>query len=472
MRIALPSSLTASAAAVLLVGLTACASLPNQQARLNAETPVIPQAWLYASSQTADTKKDATPLWWTQVGDSALNNLVQTALSQNLTLAIAAKRVDQARIRLAQTESNAWPKAQGQVGASAQQPLSGGAVKRSTSASVSVSWELDLWQRLAAQNQVAQWEAVATEADKQAVAQSLVASVVRSYWQWAYAQQRVDVAQANLVSARQTLQLLDTQYRAGAVSGLARAQAQQVVSSQEASVAQWQASLVEARETLALLMGQATQGVQLPASATLPKAFPAAMTPDLPASVLACRPDVYAAQARLQQAWSQEEATARQWYPALSLTGSVSGSATTLSDVLSNPLGSLSSALTLPFLYWRDLARQDALAQADAEIARLSFHDTVFKALSEVDKNLALQKQLQQQWQAQRDRLDAAQKIARMTGVRYEAGAEPLRVLLDAQQTLRQSELDAAQASLNTWTQWADTMLALGQGACPTTTQP
>lgn len=458
----------------MLVGLTACASLPNQHSRLDAETPVMPAAWLYAkyaNNAAAGATEGVSPLWWTQVGDPTLTHLVQTALSQNLTLAIAAKRVDQARIRLAQTQSNAWPKAQGQVGASAQQALSGGAVKRSTSASVSVSWELDLWQRLAAQNQVAQWQAVATEADKQAVAQSLVASVVRSYWQWAYAQQRVDVAQANLVSARQTLQLLEAQYRAGAVSGLARAQAQQVVSSQEASVAQWQAALVEARETLALLMGQAPQGVPLPAQGTLPAAAPATFAPGLPASVLACRPDVYAAQARLQQAWSQEEATARQWYPALSLTGSISGSATTLADVLSDPLGALSSALTLPFLQWRELARQDALAQADADIARMTFHDTVFKALSEVDKNLALQKQLQQQWQAQRDRLDAAKKIAHMTHVRYDAGAEPLRVLLDAQQTLRQSELDAAQASLNMWTQWVDTMLALGQGACQTATQ-
>lgn len=467
-------SLTAICYVVVVFGLTACASLPNQQGRLDEAQSVIPKAWLYEPSQTATHAATQTgigaeptsPMWWTQVGDAALSDLVQKALAQNISLAIAVKRVEQARTRLAQAEANAWPQAQGQVGASAQKNLSGGAVNRSTSASASVSWEIDLWQRLAAQNQVAQWEAVATEADRQGVAQSLVASVVRGYWQWAYATERVAVAKANLQNARQTLDLLEAQYKAGAISGLARTQGQQVVSSQMVSLSQAQATLLDARETLALLMGQAPQSVTLPSAVALPLTAPPALKAGLPASVLACRPDVYAAQARLQKAWSQEEATARQWYPALSLTGAVSGSATTVSDVLRDPLGSLSAALTLPFLQWRELARQDTLSQADAEIARLNFHDTLFKALSEADKNMTTQTYLQDQWQAQRALLASAINVERMTRVRYQAGAEPLRVLLDAQNTLRQSELDAAQANVNMWTQWTDTMLSLGAGTC------
>jgi len=295
---------------------------------------------------------------------------------------------------------------------------------------------------------------------------SLAASVVRQYWQWGYAQQRVQVAQQNLVLARQTARLIELQYQAGAISGLARAQAQQSLAAQEASLAQWRASQEESRQTLALLLGQAPQAVALPDRGVLPVGLPPAFTPGLPASVLACRPDVRASQARLQEAWSQASATARQWYPALTLTGSVSGSSVALSDVLKDPLGAVSSTLTMPFLQWQERARQVDIADADADIARLNFQQTLFTALSEVDKNLVLQEQLKAQLNAQQRRLNEALTVERLTKARFDAGAEPLRVWLDAQQDARQSELDHAQVALQAWTQWANAMLALGQGAC------
>ncbi|MGC8200785.1 hypothetical protein, partial [Salmonella enterica] len=63
-------------------------------------------------------------------------------------------------------------------------------------------------------------------------------------------------------------------------------------------------------------------------------------------------------------------------------------------------------------------------------------------------------------------RLNEALTVERLTKARFDAGAEPLRVWLDAQQDARQSELDQAQVALQAWTQWANAMLALGQGAC------
>jgi NodT family efflux transporter outer membrane factor (OMF) lipoprotein len=461
------SRINGVATAALLCLLSACNTLPDRQTELDTAKQVIPAAWTNAlPAADAALSQVGTTDWWTAVNDPYLQQLVQQALAQNLSLTVAARRVDQARRQADQTASEQWPQAQGQVGSTSSKPLDGGVTTRRASASVSVSWELDLWQRLAAQTQAADWNAQALEQDHQALRLSLAASVVRQYWQWGYAQQRVQVAQQNLVLARQTARLIELQYQAGAISGLSRAQAQQSLAAQEASLAQWRASQEESRQTLALLLGQAPQAVALPDKGVLPVGLPPAFTPDLPASVLACRPDVRASQARLQQAWSQATAAARQWYPALTLTGSVSGSSVALSDVLKDPLGAVSSTLTMPFLQWRERARQVDIADADADIARLNFQQTLFTALSEVDKNLVLQEQLKVQLNAQQRRLNEALTVERLTKARFDAGAEPLRVWLDAQQDARQSELDHAQVALQAWTQWANAMLALGQGAC------
>lgn len=470
---ALALKMNSLATAALLCLLSACSALPDRQADLEEAKQVIPAAWTHAdtvagsdASQAGSARVAGATDWWTAVNDPDLNQLVQQALSQNVSLAVAAKRLDQARLQADQTASAQWPQAQGQVGSASSKPLEGGATTRRASASVSVSWELDLWQRLAAQTQAAEWNTQALAQDHQALRLSLVASVVRQYWQWGYAQQRVRVAEQNLQLARQTARLIELQYQAGAISGLAKAQTQQSLATQEASLAQWRASQEESRQALALLLGQAPQAVALPAKGVLPTGLPPDFTPGLPASVLACRPDVRASQARLQQTWSQASATARQWYPALTLTGSVSGSSVALSDVLKDPLGAVSSTLTLPFLQWRERARQVDIANADADISRLNFHQTLFTALSEVDKNLVLQVQLKDQLNAQQRRLSEALTVERLTKARFDAGAEPLRVWLDAQQDARQSELDHAQVALQAWTQWANAMLALGQGGC------
>jgi NodT family efflux transporter outer membrane factor (OMF) lipoprotein len=452
------------------VSLSACSTLPDRTPELQAAQAGVPAHWTNGSngsSQVSQSTSVATSSWWVAAGDATLNGLVQQALDQNISLAVAAQRVYQAQRRLAQAQTQQGPQAQGQASVSATQALQSDApVTRRATASVGVSWEIDVWQRLAAQANAADAALVAAAQDQESVRQSLVAMVVRQYWQWAFAGQRVMVAEQNLAVAQQTSDLMQAKYRAGAVSGLAKAQTLQALATQEASLAQWRSALEEARQTLALLLGQAPQAVRLPTKSALPNGLPPVITPGLPATVLACRPDVRAAQARLQQTWSLEDAATRQWYPAITLTGSVSGSSTALTDVLKDPLGAVSAAITLPFLQWRERQQQIDLASSDANVALLNFQSTMYQALSDVDKALVLQVQLKKQLAAQQSRFAQSQTIERLTRARYQAGADTLQMWLDAQQSLRQSELDAAQAGLNAWTQWANAMVALGDGGC------
>ena len=209
-----------------VVAMSGCASVATtpSTARLT-----VPQAWQQSSTPPGDDVAVVSgALWWTALGDAELNSLIDQALARNNDLAQAAVRVRRAQLVAGQAASDQLPEVSVRGNASTSEPLSSGARStRSYGATASVSWELDLWGRLAANQQAAELEAQATQADRDAAALSLSATVARLYWQLGYLNQRVVVSEQSIDYARETLRLVRAQYEAGAASGLEMAQATQ-----------------------------------------------------------------------------------------------------------------------------------------------------------------------------------------------------------------------------------------------------
>ncbi|WP_422192612.1 efflux transporter outer membrane subunit [Aquabacterium sp.] len=462
-------TLAASAVLACLL-LTACAT---QTAGLNAPqagNAQVPGQFQYAAAPAGTARAVALDeAWWKGFNDPVLSDLIDRALARNTDLAVAALRVRQAQLQLQQSESDRLPRFSGNVNANASRRVGESQpTTRSASASVGASWELDLWGRLSAQRDAAQWEAAATEEDRRAVALSLVGTTATLYWQLAYLEQQVDTAEQSLAYARKTLDLVLAQRQAGSVSGLEEAQARQSVLAQEASLSQLVQQRVVVRQSLALLLDEPSQN----ADAVLPKPqWPATpwpeLSPGLPAEVLSRRPDLRAAEARLRGSFANVDVTRASYYPTFTLNGSVGGSSQSLSNVLANPVGTLGAALALPFLNWGTMQRNVAISQAQADAAVLDFRKTLYQALADVDTALSAQTQLQRQAQSQNDRLVQARKVEQLTELRYRSGADPLKIWLDAQESRRQAELAAAQVRYNQLDNWVALVQALGGGTMP-----
>ncbi len=403
--------------------------------------------------------------WWTRFDDPALNALIDRALARNPDLAVAALRVRQAQLRAGLADSARLPSVSGRVGTDASRRVDqSAATNRSASASLSASWELDLWGRLAAQSDAAGFELQATEDDRRAVGLALVGTTAQLYWQLAYLEQRVAAGEQSLDYARRTLELVAAQHRSGRVSGLEEAQARQAVSAQQAAQSQLLQQRVEARLALALLLDEPTQTAQLPPTPVLPVGELPSVPVGVPAEVLSRRPDLRGAEARLKASFVNVDVTRTSYYPSLSLTGSLGSSSDSLSRVLSNPVGALGAALSLPFLQWRDMQRNVAISQADADAAVITFRQTLYQALSDVDQALSANTQAQVQVAAQDDRLVQARTVERLTELRYRGGAEPLKAWLDAQESRRQAEVSSAQARYEQLGQWITLVQSLGGG--------
>jgi len=354
-------------------------------------------------------------------------------LAKNNDLAAAALRVQQAQTQAKLTRLDQFPSLSGGLGAS-----TGGGTRYS--ANLSVSYEADLWGRLGAATRAADWEAQATEQDRQAARLALIGSAAELYWRIGYAHQQIATARQSLDYARTVQRLVDVQHAAGSVSGVEVAEADQSVKSQEASLSDLEQSLIEDRAALTVLLGGEAwpQGDE-------PQALPDLPLPEaragVPAELLSRRPDLRAAELRLREQLADVDIARTAFYPGLSLTGSGGASSSDLGSLFSHPTGTLAAALSLPFLDYPRLKLSEKATKQSYDIAALNFKTTLLQALADTDNALSSRTQLAAQGRSLAASLDDAERAERLYAIQYRTGSVALRVWLDAQQSARSARL-------------------------------
>ena len=460
-------NLTKLASALLLgsslVGCAAVVKTPYEQPAINM--PGSFQNNKVLSQQIhADILADQ---WWTLFKDPQLNNLVNEVLAQNTDLAVAGISLQQARIQARQTQSQQGVRI-GDAGLTTRRSFDLEDGDSSSGFGINypgLSYELDLFGKLANQTEAARWEALASEEDLQATAQSLIGTTAQLYWQLAYLNERYSVVQQNLATAQKTYDLVRVQYRAGAVSGLDLTQAEQAIQSQQATLSQIEQQRVETRTGLAVLLHMPVQQLAIQEPSRLPNIQLPSIQADLPASLLSRRPDLRATELRLRKALANKDANKASYYPSISLTGNLTtgiGSSTSLSNALKNPVATLGAGLTLPFLQWNDMKRDLQVNELEYEKAIIQYRQTMYEAFADVENTLSNRTELTKQVALQQRNVELTERTERLTEVRYRNGAVALKNLLDAQETTRNARLSLVQTRQNQYNAYVTLMQALG----------
>lgn len=428
--------------------LSACGSIT--QTPYSRPDTATPAQWTQAGAPAdADAGVAIEQRWWSQFGDSALDRVIDEALARNNNLAAATIRVRRAQLQADLARNALVPSIGASVSSGVSQSLkSGGPSSRSNSASLSSSYEVDLWGRLDSQRDAAVWQAQATAQDRQASELVLIGTTAGLYWQLGYLNQRIAAGEQSIRVAEQTLAFVQAQYRAGAVSALEPSDAQQNLASQQANQAGLIQQRVETRNALAIVFDQApgTLSIDPPLLTDHPIPDVAA---GVPADLLRRRPDLRAAELRLRATLADNDALRASYYPRLSLTASAGSSSISLLDVLKNPIGSLGAGLSLPFLQVNQMRLNNAIAASQFEEAVVNFRQTLLQAFVDVENALAARRTLAEQARLQQISLDTARTSERLYEVRYKAGATPLRTWLDAQERRRSAEISLALVRLD-----------------------
>lgn len=364
-------------ASTLALFAASCVSAPPRE-----PLPVTGDAAPFAASGAAALEQR----WWTAFGDADLDARMERALSDNLSLRAAWRRVEEARALVRFTDSARGPRLDG-VATGALFDGSESQDSSRVSLGLEASWELDLFGRIDALVEADALLAAATEADYRAIAVGLSADVALTWYQLAEAREQRALVESQLDANESVLALLEARFGIGESDSADVLRQRQLVEATREQLVVIDARVEVLEHRLAILEGRAPQEVVelAPALPTLPD-LPST---GLPSELLERRPDVRAAFLRLEAADAEVSAAVRDTYPRIDLSAGIATIATRPSGLFEDWLADLTASLVAP-LY--DSGRRRAeVDRAVAARRRLlaEYGDRVLVAFAEVEDALA-----------------------------------------------------------------------------------
>jgi NodT family efflux transporter outer membrane factor (OMF) lipoprotein len=413
---------------------SACAPLNNRPASAVA----LPEQWSQPTAAIA-VEEGSRQDWWKNFNDPKLNALIDQALQNNSDLAIAALRVQRARLRATKAGAGRFPTLSVSANAKTTRTLETRATTRNNDITGTVSYELDLWGRAARAHDAARWEAQATEFDRAAARLSLIGTVATFYWELTYLNQKIKFDEENLADAEKTGALVRARYTAGIVSKLDLANTETSLADQRAAHSQLQQTRTEKRHALTIVLNRPPE-TPLIESERLPETPLPAVEAGLPTDLLGRRPDLSAAEYRLRAKFSSVSAERLGLYPTFSLTASLGSASKSLARVLQNPIATLGANLILPFLQWPDKQLALKVSQNEYEEAVVKFQTTLYTALGEVENALSARMQLLEEAKYRQIAFEQARQAETLAQARFRAGVTDVQPWLEAQGRRRNAQ--------------------------------
>ncbi len=383
--------------------------------------------------------------WWQLFDDPVLNELIAIARRDNPTLHIAGLRILESRAALGIAGSTRYPQLQ-QIGASVtgvNSESSGGIVDdRSQSlaayqADFRVGWELDFWGRF--QRSIESADAVflgsiTAHHDLQVL---LSAQVAELYFSYLTIAQRIEIARRNASRQERSFTITQKLFAAGQGSELDLQQAKTQQLATLSTIPELESARVQVRNALTVLLGRAPG--EIPELTGMVQELPdtgALSISELPAQLLLRRPDIRTAAWQVAAQSAQIGVAKADYYPAISLFGSIGWSGDSLSataDTTQLVLGPSLSWNVFDYGRIRNNVRlQDARLQQTIE----SFQNSVLLAAREIDDAAIKVVKTTEQQIILKQALEAADRSLELANTRYREGYADFQRVLDAQRAL------------------------------------
>lgn len=396
----------------------------------------IPADWL-----TALPKSVNGPFKWQDFHDPALTKWLSEVVERNNDLSIAALRVYRAKLNYDQSVINSKPDVTLNISSSQNRNIKiSSPWKRSSSSSLNVQYEVDLWGKVASQREAARWSHLATAEDLMAARLSLIAEASKNYWQIGFLNQRLQLSLESILYAEDTVRQARARYEAGSVGEMDVIEAKLSLINQRNN---YQALLQQRLQSLtahAVLVGQPggdpiVEPLKLP-DGPLPK-----ISGNLPTMVLLRRPDIRASEMRLREQLADNDQKRLAFLPAFNLTSGLGGSSSSLIEFISNPIASLGAGLTFPFIQYHNMNNQIEISEVEYKEKSHAYQQLIYKTLASIENVLSSYESLAKQESELRSALTLATQSERLNQIRYNEGDVPINYWLDAQEKRRVAEI-------------------------------
>jgi NodT family efflux transporter outer membrane factor (OMF) lipoprotein len=391
-------------------------------------------------------------VWWENFNSTALNSLIKKALDNNPDILIAYENIEQARLQLGISEAAYLPTASLSAGTSQSRSDSSNrdpSTSKSTSASLRINYEIDLWGKIRASKEAALARFNATVYDKDAVALSIYATVAESYFSFLSYKERLAIAKNNLQISEQLMQIVEAKYKSGSVSLLDVSRQKSSLLSQQANVESLELQEVQAKNALAVLIGSLPQEFEVETNSLWDLSIPK-VEAGLPSELLLNRPDIARAKANVAAANAAVKVANADRFPSFSLSGSGGISSDALVS-FREPTSVLSLALNAAYTLF-DSGRLSDLKDIEiskAKSAVQNYNKVILTALQESDDALLSVAYQSNLAKLQEEIVQESSRSLDIASLQYKHGSSDLTTLLDAQNKYFSSKDAQASQKLN-----------------------
>ncbi|MGE3303118.1 MAG: efflux transporter outer membrane subunit [Hyphomonadaceae bacterium] len=426
-------------AALLLGG---CAVLEPHYKRPALPTPA---AWPTGPAYDAATQvagEPALPAWRDFFTDPKLNQLIETALQNNRNLRVSALNIERARslyrIQRAARVPAIDATAGGQIQRGVAVPGSDTITRAYTAGASVTAFEVDFLGRVRGLSRSALQSYLATRDARDAAQISLIAEVATAYLAYAGDLELLRLAQDTLKTQRESYDLTQRRFEAGASSQVAVFQAQTTVETARADVARYTAQTAQDENALELLLGAPMPDALRPTTVDAIAFGAAELPPGLPSEVLLSRPDIRESEHRLRGANADVGAARAAFFPSVHISAFGGSADPRFENLFSGANGawSFTPSVNIPIFRGGQLIGQLGAANASRKIAVAQYEKAVQAAFREVADALADRAALGERLAALQALAGAADQSFKLSDARYREGVDNYLNLLDAQRAL------------------------------------
>ncbi|WP_321908225.1 efflux transporter outer membrane subunit [Paraburkholderia sp. J11-2] len=455
------------AAPVLLIGLlNGCLLGPNYE-RPKVD---VPATYRFAYPDVADV---VNTTWWEQFEDPVLNDLVKTALENNLNVKQAAARVDEFMGQFVSTRSALFPQAS--VGFSAARerasqdgptPIPAGVspVFNEFQPSVSAFWTIDLFGQVRRETEAARANVNAAEQSRRATILTLVASVATSYITLRSLDMQLEIAQSTTASRADSVHVFTLRQQFGQTSDMELAQSQSDYEATAATIPQLEQQIGQQEDALSVLLGSNPEPILR--GRTLVDLSTPAVPEGLPSDLLERRPDLLQAEQNLVAQNALIGAARALYFPQISLTGLFGSVSTQFSNLFTGParVWTFAGSAVMPIFTGGNIYGQNKQAEARQQEALFAYENAIRVAFQQVNDALIGVQKSREQFVIQSRQVGSLRKYLRLARLRYEGGYTSYLEVLDAERNLFSAELQQTQTRAATLTNLVNLYMAMGGG--------
>lgn len=415
---------------LILLVFTACSGVKN------LTKPNISMPESFGNQMPYDSLTIADLGWWVFYGDENLKNIIDTVLSKNKNILIAAQRIQQAQYLYKVDRSKLLPELSFRLPWNHEtndyfQELK--LIDPEIGVKATINWEVDLFGSLRWNKKKAFAQYQSSVDEERAMRMALVAETASAYFRLVALDNELEIVKSTMITREEGVRLAKLRFDGGLTSETVYQQAQVQYATAAALIPNLEYNIKVAENQLLLLMGSLPDMPVRRSDDLKDNTLPDRIPLGLPSSLLERRPDIKASEEKLKAAVANVGYTYAKRFPSLNieLTGGLEDN--DFKNLFRSPFSYVAENFVAPLIDFGKRKNTYKAAVAAYNEARLTYEKKVLEAFNEVDNAVTRYNSARVAVTRDTELLEAAYKYQDLTWKQYRGGTINYIDVLDAQ---------------------------------------